>query len=264
MKKGLNETMIDKPAGSLEPIAGHGKWHEGIDAAGLKQLAGIAKDIDKTIDSTVKSVARGKIRVGKLLVEAREFFNADQEFGKWRNDNTMIQSKQHAHYLMQVAKKFGDAPKLIDGVNYSVLQELVLAEPEAIEWVEGRIDEGDPPTVQETRTEVKKGTSKKALKLSGDLKHVQMDAPNTPINALVQLGLTRRVEQVLEQGIKGIEGHYIILGMDPDPQCPCHPDTLLGIRTQWVEEAEGDDNLEHVVTTSYSAVYKEFKNWNAR
>ena len=46
------------PAGSLEPVIGHGKWHEGIDAAGLKQLSGLAKDIDKTIDTTVKSVAR--------------------------------------------------------------------------------------------------------------------------------------------------------------------------------------------------------------
>lgn len=252
------------PAGSLEPVTGHGKWHEGIDAAGLKQLSGLAKDIDKTIDTTVKSVARGKIRVGKLLMEARQFFSADQEFGKWRNENTMIQSKQHAHYLMQVAKRFGDAPKLIDGVNYSVLQELVLAEPEAIEWVEARIDEEDPPTVAETRAEVKKGTSKKALALGGKLKAIPMDAPNTPINALVQLGLVRRVEQVLEQEIKGIEGHFVILGMDPDPQCPCHPDTLMSIRQQWLEEADDDDNLAHIVDSSYSAVFKEFNEWQAR
>lgn len=251
------------PAGSLEPIAGHGKWHEGIDAAGLKQLSGLAKDIDKTIDTTVKSVARGKIRVGKLLLEARAFFNASQEFGKWRKENTMIQSKQHAHYLMQVARRFGDAPKLIDGVNYSVLQELVLAEPEAIEWVEERIEKGDPPSVSETRAEVKKGTSKKALALGGKLKAIPMDAPNTPLNALVQLSLQRRVEQVLEQEIKGIEGHYIILGMDPDPQCPSHPDTLMAIRQQWLEEADDDDNLAHVVDSSYSAVYKEFSNWKS-
>lgn len=256
--------MSKEPAGSLEPIAGSRKWHEGVDAAGLKQLAGIAKDIDKTIDSTVKHVARGKIKVGKLLIEARQFFSADQEFGKWRNENTMIQSKQHAHYLMQVAKRFGDAPKLIDGVNYSILQELVLAEPEDIEWVEKRIDKGDPPTVAETRAKVNKGTSKKALKASGELKTIPMDAPNTPINALVQLGLKRRVEQVVEQGIKGIMGHYVILGMDPDPQCPCHPDTLLSIREQWMEAADDDEHLEHVVSTSYSAVYKEFQNWNTR
>ncbi len=197
-------------------------------------------------------------------MEARQFFSADQEFGKWRNENTMIQSKQHAHYLMQVAKRFGDAPKLIDGVNYSVLQELVLAEPEAIEWVEERIDKEDPPTVAETRAEVKKGTSKKALALGGKLKAIPMDAPNTPINALVQLGLVRRVEQVLEQEIKGIEGHYIILGMDPDPQCPCHPDTLMAIRQGWLEEAGDDDNLAHVVDSSYSAVYREFNEWQAR
>ncbi len=249
--------MTTTPAGSLEPIAGHGKWHEGIDAAGLKQLVGIAKDIDKTIDSTVKSVARGKIRVGKLLLEARQFFHVDKEFGTWRKENTMIQSKQHAHYLMQVAKRFGDASKLIDGINFSVIQELVLAEPEDIQWVEERIDKGDPPTVEETRARVK-GTSKKGLVLSGKSKH---EPPNVPINSLVQLNLAHRVDHVLEQGIKGIEGHYVILGMDPDPQCPSHPDTLMAIRTQWLEEAGDDDNLAHVVDTSYSAVYKEFSNW---
>lgn len=256
--------MEEKPAGSLEPIGHKGKWHEGIDASGLAQLAGLAKDIDKTIDSTVKSVARGKIRVGKLLIEARQFFSADQEFGKWRNENTMIQSKQHAHYLMQVAHRFGDAPKLIDGVNYSVLQELVLAEPEAIEWVEGRLDKGDPPTVAETRAEVKKGTSKKALLQAGSTTKAPMVLPNAPINAVVQMNLQKRIEQVLEQGIKGIEGHYIILGMDPDPQCPCHPDTLMAIRQGWLEEAGDDDNLAHVVDSSYSAVYREFKDWTQR
>jgi hypothetical protein len=255
-----------KPAGSLEPMkTSVTKWHHGIDASGLTQLEALAKDINKTIDATVKHVARGKIKVGKLLLEARAMFIEDQAFGKWRKDNTLVQSKQHAHYLMKVAERFHDAPQLIDGANYSVLQELILAEQKDIEWVEARIESGDPPTMVETREQVKKtkGTSKKALKMSGSLKHVQMDAPNTPINALVQLGLTRRIQQVVEQGIKGIEGHLVILGMDPDPQCPCHPDTLLGIRTEWVEAAE-NDHEEHVVTTSYSAVYKEFKNWNTR
>ncbi len=254
--------MEEKLAGSLQPITPHGKWHEGIDAAGLGQLAALAKDIDKTIDSTVKSVARGKIRVGKLLIEARQFFSADQEFGKWRNENTMIQSKQHAHYLMQVAKRFGDAPKLIEGVNYSVLQELVLAEPEAIEWVEGRIAEGDPPTVAETREKVKKGTSKKALKLSGKMMHVPIESPNTPMNLLVQMGLTQRIQQVVKQGIKGIEGDFIILGMDPDPQCPCHYETLNAIRDYWLEFDEFDADETRAVRDSHKRIAKEFENWS--
>lgn len=256
-----------KPAGSLEPMkTSVTKWHHGIDAHGLSELEALAKDINKTVDATVKHVARGKIKVGKLLLEARAMFIEDQAFGKWRKENTLVQSKQHAHYLMKVAERFQDAPKLIDGANYSVLQELVLAEQKDIEWVEARIEEGEPPTLMETREQVKKtkGTSKKALKLGGGMKSMPMDAPNTPINALVQLGLVRRIEQVLEQKIKGIEGHYIILGMDPDPQCPCHPDTLMAIRQQWLEEADDDDHLGHVVDTSYSAVYKEFQDWNSR
>lgn len=254
--------MKEKPAGSLQPMTPSNKWHEGIDASGLVQLTALAKDIDKTIDSTVKSVARGKIRVGKLLIEARSFFSADQEFGKWRNDNTMIQSKQHAHYLMQVAKRFGDAPKLIEGVNYSVLQELVLAEPEAIEWIEGKIDAGRPiPTVAEVRNMVKKGTSKKALKLSGKMVHVAIESPHTPMNALVQMGLTQRIQQVVSQGIKGLEGDFIILGMDPDPQCPCHFETLNAIRDYWLEFDEFDADETRAVRDSHKRITKEFDNW---
>lgn len=254
-----------KIAGSLEPMkTSVTKWHHGIDASGLSQLQALAKDINKTVDATVKHVARGKIKVGKLLLEARAMFIEDQAFGKWRKENTLVQSKQHAHYLMKVAERFHDAPKLIDGANYSVLQELVLAEQKDIEWVEARIEAGDPPTMVETRERVKKGTSKKALKMSGKMVHVPIESPNTPMNLLVQMGLTRRIQEVVKQGIKGIEGDFIILGMDPDPQCPCHFETLNAIRDYWLEFDEFDADETRAVRDSHKRIVKEFENWNTR
>lgn len=264
--------MENKPAGSLEPVhAGKGKWWEGIDAADMGQLTALARDINKAVDNTVKQVARGKIRVGKLLLEARELFIEDQAFGKWRKEHTVVQSKQHAHYLMQVAKRFGDAPKLIEGANYSVLQELVLADQEDIDWVESKIDAGEPlPTVVEVREKVKqthaekgapKGTSKKALKLGSSMKTIPIHSPNTSVNMLVQLGLTLRIKEVVERGIKGIEGDYIILGMDPDPQTPCHPQVLEAAKDCWIESANDGDELR-AVKDSYERVVEEFRNWN--
>ncbi|KKN39796.1 hypothetical protein LCGC14_0739920 [marine sediment metagenome] len=246
----------------------HGKWYEGIGAAGLTELTALAKDINKTVDQTVKQVARGKIRVGKLLLEARAKFTNDQAFGKWRKEATSVQSKQHAHYLMQVAEQFGNATVLIEGANYSVMQELVLADQSDIDWVEGRIAEGDPPKVQEVRQKVRqtqaerlapKGTSKKALAVAGLLTKGKIELPNEPANLIVQMELHQRIQEVIKQGIKGIEGDLIILGMDPDPQCPCNPDTLDAIRDYWLESSHGDEN--HVIRSSYDRVVKEFKGW---
>jgi hypothetical protein len=255
--------MGKKPAGSLEPTnAGAGKWWNGIDSADIGQLSALATDINKTVDQTVKQVARGKIRVGKLLLEARAMFVEDQAFGKWRKENTVIQSKQHTHYLMQVAERFGDAPKLIAGANYSVLQELVLAEQEDIEWIEAKIDAGEElPTVVEVRKKVKqtKGTSLKGTAQTGAMNQVGI-SPHAAINQVVQASLALRVKTVVERGIKGIEGDFIILGMDPDPQTPCHPETLNAIRDMWQEETDNPD-LNQAIRDSYDRITQEFKNW---
>lgn len=255
------------PAGSLEPISKKGKWHDEIDGAGLGELTALATDIIKTIDTTVKQVAKGKIRVGKLLLEARGLFPNDHDFGTWRKECTPVQSKQHAHYLMQVAERFGNATILIEGANYSVMQELILAEQKDIQWVVDKIDDGEPPTVQEVRTKVKqtqaerlspKGTSKKGMVISPDIGTV--NSPNASMNQIVEMTLTLRIKTVIDRKIKGIEGDYIILGMDPDPQTPCHPEVLDAIYAYWIENCEGNDQT-FVLDRSYERVAEEFRSW---
>jgi len=236
------------------------KWHDGLDAADLGELSRIAREIDQTVDTTVKQVARAKIKVGKLLLEAREKFSQDQQFGMWRKTATPVKSKQHAHYLMQIAKRFGSAPKLIDGANYSILQELVTAEDKDIQWIEEKIDKGEElPTVAEVREKVKetKGTSKKGQSIvptSGPAN------PNQPLNDIVQMTLTQRIQRVVERKIKDITGDYLILGMDPDPQTPMHPLCLEAIYDCWLERCENDDE-KRAVKDSYNRVKLDFKAW---
>jgi hypothetical protein len=235
------------------------KWHSGLDAADLGELSRIAREIDNTVDTTVKHVARAKIKLGKLLLEAREKFNQDQQFGQWRKQATCIKSKQHAHYLMQIAKRFADAPKLIESANYSTLQELVTADDEAVEWVQERINRGEPPTVAEVREKVKelKGTSKKGQSIvptSGPAN------PNQSVNEIVQMTLTQRIQRVVGRGIKDITGDYLILGIDPDPQTPMHPLCLEAVYDCWLERCENDDE-KRAVKDSYNRVKLEFKAW---
>lgn len=258
-------TSKDGPAGSLQPIdAGKGKWHHGIDSADLSTLTALASDINKAVDQTVKQVARGKIKVGKLLLEARAQFSEDQAFGMWRKAETAVQSKQHAHYLMQVAKRFGDAPKLIEGANYSVMQELVLADQSDIDWVEAKIEEGEPPTVAEVRGKVKqtqaerlapKGTSKKGSSPGTGT----LVTPHAKINMIVQEELRMRIKMVVEREIKGTEGDLIICGLDPDPQCPCNTDVLDAIDDYY--EGRCSDEDWNILQRSMKRVREDFKNW---
>ena len=142
-----------------------------------------------------------------------------------------------------------------------------------IEWVEAKIDAGEElPTVVEVRHKVKqtqaerlapKGTSKKALKLSGKMKVIPMDSPNAPVNAVVQMALTLRIQEVVKRGIKDIMGDYVILGMDPDPQCPCHPILLDAICDLWLAETDDPDE-KRAIEDSYGRVKEEFKNWDHR
>jgi hypothetical protein len=255
------------PAGSLQPLnTNKGKWTDGLGALEIGTLSALATDIDKAIDTTVKQVARGKIRVGKLLLEARAQFKEDAAFGKWRKDKTMIQSKQHAHYLMQVAERFGDAVKLIDGANYSVMQELVLADQKDIEWVESKIEAGEPPTVVEVREKVKetqaerlKGTNKKGTPIT---QTGPVLSPNASVNSIIPMTLTMRIKTVVDQKIKGPEGDLAILGMDPDPQTPCHPDLLDVIQDHWLSLTDNDDEKRAVIDST-NRVAQEFKNWHS-
>ena len=250
------------PAGSLQPLdANKGKWTDGMGALEIGTLSALATDINKAVDQTVKQVARGKIKVGKLLLEARAQFQDDAMFGKWRREHTLIQSKQHAHYLMQVADQFGNATVLIEGTNYSVMQELVTADQADIQWVVDRIDAGDPPKVAEVRAKVNegkvlKGTSKKGTQATPN----NVISPHANINALVPLSLTMRINKVAELGIEGTEGDLIILGMDPDPQVPCHKETLFAVRDYWQEEAQTDAEMQ-AINDSFDRVEEHFRNW---
>jgi hypothetical protein len=237
-----------------------------LSPAVVKDLSEIAREINTTVESTINTVAASKIKVGEALLEARALIGEDQAFGLWRSSETVVKSKQHAHYLMQVAKKFSDAPKLIETVNYSTLQELVLADSVAIKWVTDRVAEGKPPTVKETRAKVKetqaerlapreqKGTSKKAgINKTGKV------APNIDRNATILMSLTHRFEAAADTE-DTLAAAYLILGLDPDPQAPMHRHNLRAIRDIWYESTEVD-SYKDAINGAYDIVEKEFKEW---
>jgi hypothetical protein len=144
-------TSMSTLSGSKAPMdAAEGKWFDGVDAANLDRLSKIADDVAKTMDEAVTQLSRAKLKIGKMLNEAREVFKGDKEFGQWRVKAIPNMSATDATYCMKAAATFGSAPELIDKIGWSVMRELVYAPPVLL----NRIQSGEveiPTTKAETR-----------------------------------------------------------------------------------------------------------------
>jgi len=65
--------------------------------------------ITREIRGALKTSIQDRIKIGKLLNEARETFKEDKYFGKWRSDNFSDQLNQKtAHNYMRLAQCFSD------------------------------------------------------------------------------------------------------------------------------------------------------------
>ncbi|MCK4821658.1 hypothetical protein KA005_38185, partial [bacterium] len=106
------------------------------------------------IEASLVVAAQSFLKIGESLVKARLILKSDVDFAKWRQTETEIKSQRTALAYMQVYRRFAET-KLSGRIGYSVLQELVSAPQEAIEKVEQMVDDGNSPTVKETRELVK-------------------------------------------------------------------------------------------------------------
>lgn len=149
--------MTTKNVSPTSTITG-AKWHHNISAADLTTLRGISDKISDTVQSVVSEAAKAQINVGRLLCEARDLFPSDEQFGKWRAENTPINSKESANKLMNLARQCGDGrltKELVESLPISTLKELLTAPDSVIEKVVERIGAGSPPSKTETRQMVK-------------------------------------------------------------------------------------------------------------
>lgn len=145
---------VDLDHEHYKPIAVDKKWTKGIDAAGLSELAEAADKITKLHHETVNFVARKQIEVGQILLQAREKFPGDKEFGQWRETCTPIGSRQTAHKLMQLATQAGEGritEKLLDGLPTSTLFELLSAPDSVVNTIQEKVEAGEKPSQKDVR-----------------------------------------------------------------------------------------------------------------
>jgi len=236
-----------------------------------------AETINKTVNDTVTTVARAKIAIGRNLLKAKEYFDDSKSFTTWREEHTLIQSKQEASYCMQVAEKFGDAPSLIENVSFGVMRELVTAPIEVIKEVEKLAEKGDSPTVQETRSlvrESKDGQTQRPVSGSGGESTGGRPAPmpthhqRPDIGKVISMRFDSRHDWV-SKNRKSIDPNpyswaFVLYGLDPDPAVMPNPMVITILKHEYREMCgtynrdfeiiqEAFDEIEVAIAQDYSS-----------
>ena len=160
-----------------------------------------------------KAVAQ-YLEVGRLLTQARVYFEGDNEFGKWRKENTTI-SASWANKLMRAHGVYLDGPPA--GLGISALAEIAGASPELKESIEERAADSDTktPSVRDIRQEVKEEQpepkamqERKAAEKSAEL------SPTEKAQIGIELSVALRMS-AWEKSNKSMEEAFILLGLPP-------------------------------------------------
>jgi hypothetical protein len=224
-----------------------------------KKLNEISTDINKTVEATQKTLAAAQMRVGRLLLDAREEFKGDLEFGRWRKDKTCIASSTNANRLMGIAKEFQNKKELVAAMSPSALMELLPAAPEVIKEVEKIIEEtGKAPSVRETREMVKEAsdaTSHEEESLSnrvGGKKKEPVESTESVWQGIVDIiNFEGRMKAIDATDYEDEVGAYLLFGLDPLGSIEPSIDLLLILhdyyKNEWPEFAASVDEAYSVI-----------------
>lgn len=184
MKKHPMNIIKETPvAGSLEPIGERKDWAKGMSQQDIKDLGTLSDDIKCLAADTAKEVVKMRIKVGRILLLAREKFAGDNEFGKWRKANTPITSRGSAYQMMTLAKQVGDGritQGLLNSLSPSVLNELLHAPDEVIEQVEAQLESGERTTVASVREAKREASAPDPVHVSDSDAQTPEETPPAP------------------------------------------------------------------------------------
>lgn len=187
-----------EPQGSLAPLDSTkgNKWERAINAESLASLAQIATDIESTMIETVNTVAKARLKIGRLLNDARILFPGDKEFGQWRAKMVPDIKPRTANTYMRMAKEFKNGPDLVEKMGWSVARELLGAPTEVKESILTQLDDGDYNITAKEAREIVDEAKGKPSQSSGTEK------PTTPPPELIEPASKRK--ESFDQTIKRI------------------------------------------------------------
>lgn len=224
-------------------------------------LVDLASDINKTVADTIKKVAAAQMKVGRLLIDAREEFKGDAEFGKWRKEHTVIGSAAHANRLMGIAKEFHNNKELVEAMSTSALMELLPAPPEVVKAVEDKIKEtGEAPSVRETREMVKDATSHEKEvtepveepKMQNNRVGKKEDTESTEAvwqRIIDCASMKAKMDIIGEKGYGDETNAYLLFGLDPLGSVEPSREVLIALQMYYVTERP---DFEDEINEAYS------------
>jgi len=231
------------------------QWDSGLDGHAVKELQEIAREINKQADIATNVVVQAKMGIGHALIEARQYYDNDAQFGMWREANTPIDSAREASYCMNIARRFSNAEELIKETSWSVLRELTHAGDDVVEQIEAKVKAGEKPTVKEVRNEVKASkqdsptsaeepkevTGKEGQhKAEREMTFGKQERPPSPEERVQNILLADIVTRfAYYQDNRNFEGAAVFLGLDPWPSC-MPAQNIAGLAMQSLK-----DNADH-------------------
>jgi len=138
-----------------------------------KEVQGLATDINNEFlmanESAIKAVGH-YIQVGRLLADVRKIITGDNEYGKWRAENTTL-SQSWANKLSRVYDTYGDKPPR--DIPISTLAELTTLPAGKRKEMEAQA--GDPDKKTPSVRDVKKVAKEERL-IGDERVQAQLDA----------------------------------------------------------------------------------------
>lgn len=199
-------------------------------AADIVPIAEMAKDINAKYEEGMGFAAKATecmMMAGAILLDARERFRGDLEFGKWRKKNIKF-SSSHVSRLMAVAREFSGTPDAAL-LPMSTLAELLTASEDLKDEIISKAKTGEKPTVKEVRSKVKEEkTPPEAMEKPSPASEPdpaskrpepEKTAPPAPRAALENA--TDPIERISEQILEPFdfrlkqEDPFVVLGLTP-------------------------------------------------
>ena len=245
-----------------------------------KEMSTELAGIEKTIKTAASNVANGYIDIGKALLQARALFPGDLQFGRWREQNTPIETSHMARVFMQTAERFG-ARKDLHRLPATAMRALLSAPDSVVDDIEQDIQDDKPvpsrkevverkkgaqedpiPDDQEPKKDDKPSTEEIAKEAARKRREALDNAPpsDAPQEDKDAARMNNMLSLDLEFRIKNNDSCWAVFGLND--QCdgdPCNKDVPHILYRYFSSELEADDPLLHKLNIAYDEINDYFR-----
>ena len=220
------------------------------------ELNKLAKDITDKAIGAVNHVVKAKIQIGKKLIKAKSIIGSDEDFVKWCEEKTPINSRQERSYCMKVAQKFATSELMIEAVPYSVLRELTTAPDSLVEAVALSVSSGEkPPTTKEARQMVRDSKPTHRVTATKKQEPSHLDMPD--IGRMLSKPTAGRMQYAAQYKARfqnKAGWAYLIFGLDPEPKHMPSPQAVSYIYSGMREAAVGNTSMLDTLSAAIVAI----------